>query len=83
MPSLFESMGQHVQIDICSSIVDDITREEMLHITSNKSEVTWTETERRLVRLYIAHKAMEVFILNVKLIFLSKILILFFIFGIL
>ena len=46
-------MGQRVQIgihDIGLSIVNDITREEMLYISLNKSKVIWTETRRSRVR---------------------------------
>ncbi len=53
MPSLAESMGQRVQIgihDIGLSIVNDITREEMLYISLNKSKVIWTETKKSRVR---------------------------------
>jgi hypothetical protein len=53
MPSLAESMGQRVQIgihDIGLSIVNDITREEMLYISLNKSKVIWTETRKARVR---------------------------------
>jgi hypothetical protein len=53
MPSLAESMGQRVQIgihDIGLSIVNDITREEMLYISLNKSKVIWTETRKSRVR---------------------------------
>ncbi|CAF4238145.1 unnamed protein product, partial [Adineta steineri] len=53
MPSLAESMGQRVQIgihDIGLSIVNDVTREEMLYISLNKSKVVWTETRRSRVR---------------------------------
>lgn len=46
---------------------DDITQEEMLYLTSSKSKA--------LVRPCIAHEATGVFILNVRFIFLSKILI--------
>lgn len=49
MPSLTESMGQCVQIgihDIGLSIVNDITREEMLYISLTKSKVVWTETRK-------------------------------------
>jgi hypothetical protein len=53
MPSLAESMGQRVQIgihDIGLSIVNDITRQEMLYISLNKSNVIWTETRRSRIR---------------------------------
>ncbi|CAF4060347.1 unnamed protein product, partial [Adineta steineri] len=53
MPSLAESMGQRVQIgihDIGLSIVNDVTREEMLYISLNKSKVVWTETRKSRVR---------------------------------
>ena len=53
MPSLAESMGQRVQIgihDIGLSIVNDITREEMLYISLSKSKVVWTETRKSRVR---------------------------------
>ncbi|CAF1260195.1 unnamed protein product [Adineta steineri] len=53
MPSLAESMGQRVQVgihDIGLSIVNDITREEMLYISLNKSKVVWTETRKSRVR---------------------------------
>ena len=46
-------MGQRVQIgihDIGLSIVNDITREEMLYISLNKSKVIWTETKKSRVR---------------------------------
>lgn len=44
-----ESMGQSVQIgihDIGLSVVNDITREEMLYISMSKSKVVWTETRK-------------------------------------
>lgn len=53
MPSLGEAMGQRVQIgihDIGLSIVNDVTREEMLYISLNKSKVVWTETRKSRVR---------------------------------
>ena len=53
MPSLAESMGQRIQVgihDIGLSIVNDITREEMLYISLNKSKVVWTETRKSRVR---------------------------------
>jgi hypothetical protein len=53
MPSLVESMGQRVQIgihDIGLSIVNDITREEMLYISFSKSKVVWTEIRKNRVR---------------------------------
>ena len=53
MPSLAESMGQRIQIgihDIGLSIVNDITQEEMLYISLNKSKVIWTETKKSRVR---------------------------------
>jgi hypothetical protein len=53
MPSLAESMGQRVQIgihDIGLSIVNDVTRQEMLYISLNKSNVIWTETRRSRIR---------------------------------
>jgi hypothetical protein len=53
MPSLAESMVQRVQIGIHNiglSIVNDITREEMLYISLNKSKVIWTETKESRVR---------------------------------
>ena len=53
MPSLAESMGQHIQIgihDIGVSIVNDHTREEMLYISLNKSRVIWTEMKKSRVR---------------------------------
>ncbi|CAF0886255.1 unnamed protein product [Rotaria sordida] len=72
MSSLAESMGQCVQIgihDIGLSMINDITREEMLYISLNKSKVIRTETKRSLVQPYVAHeamarKAMGFFILN-------------------
>ncbi|CAF3386362.1 unnamed protein product [Rotaria sp. Silwood1] len=48
IPALAESMGQRIQIgiyDIGISIVNDITREEILYISINKSKVIWTETK--------------------------------------
>jgi hypothetical protein len=42
MPSLTESMGHRIQIevyDIGLSIVNDIAREEILYISLNKSKV--------------------------------------------
>jgi hypothetical protein len=53
MPSLAESMGQRIQLgihDIGISIVNDITREEMLYISLNKSKVVWTEAKRSRVK---------------------------------
>jgi hypothetical protein len=53
MPSLAESMGQRIQIgihDIGISIVNDLTREEMLYISLNKSKVVWTETKKSRVK---------------------------------
>ncbi|CAF4006334.1 unnamed protein product, partial [Adineta steineri] len=53
MPSLAESMRQRIQIgihDIGLSIVNDITREEMLYISLNKSKVVWTEIRKSRVR---------------------------------
>ncbi|CAF2545662.1 unnamed protein product [Rotaria sp. Silwood2] len=44
--SMAESMDQRIQIgihDIGVSIVNDITREEMLYISLNKSKLVWTE----------------------------------------
>jgi hypothetical protein len=53
MPLLAESMGQRVQIgihDIGLSIVNDISREEMLYISLSKSKVVWTEVRKSRVR---------------------------------
>ncbi|CAF0751812.1 unnamed protein product [Rotaria sordida] len=53
MPALAEAMGQRLQIgihDIGISIVNDVTREEILYISLNKSKVIWTETKRCHVR---------------------------------
>ena len=53
MPSLAESMDQRIQVgihDIGLSIVNDMTREEMLYISLNKSRVIWTETKKSRVR---------------------------------
>ncbi len=53
MPSLAEAMGQRLQIgihDIGLSIVNDITREEMLYISLSKSKVIWTETRKSRAR---------------------------------
>lgn len=53
MPSLAETMGQRLQIgihDIGLSVVNDITREEMLYISLNKSKVVWTETRKSRAR---------------------------------
>jgi hypothetical protein len=53
MPSLAESMGQHLQVgikDIGISIVNDTKREEMLYISLNKSKVVWTETKKTRVK---------------------------------
>ena len=53
MPSLAESMGQRVQIGIHNiglSIVNDITREELLYVSLSKSKVVWTETKKSRVR---------------------------------
>lgn len=53
MPLMAEAMGQCVQIgihDIGLSIVNDITREEMLYISLSKSKVVWTETRKSRVR---------------------------------
>ena len=53
MPSLAESMSQRVQIgiqDIGLSIVNDISREEILYISLSKSKVVWTETRKSRVR---------------------------------
>ncbi|CAF3665998.1 unnamed protein product, partial [Rotaria sordida] len=61
MSSLAESMGQCVQIgihDIGLSMINDITREEMLYTSLNKSKVIRTETKRSLVQPYVAHEAM-------------------------
>ncbi|CAF1265249.1 unnamed protein product [Rotaria sordida] len=49
IPSVAEPMDQHIQIgihDIGISIVNDMTREEMLYISFNKSKVVWTETKK-------------------------------------
>jgi hypothetical protein len=46
-------MGQRLQIgihDIGLSIVNDVTREEMLYISLNKSKVIWTEMRRSRAR---------------------------------
>jgi hypothetical protein len=46
-------MGQRIQIgihDIGLSIVNDITREEIVYISLNKSKVVWTEIRRSRVR---------------------------------
>ena len=53
MPSLAESMGQHLQVgikDIGISIVNDKSHEEMLYISLNKSKVVWTETKKTRVK---------------------------------
>ena len=53
MPSLAETMGQHIHIgihDIGISIVNDMTREEMLYISFNKSKVVWTEAKKSRVK---------------------------------
>jgi hypothetical protein len=53
MPSLAESMGQRIQIgihDIGISIVNDLTRKEMLYISLNKSKVVWTKTKKSRVK---------------------------------
>ncbi|CAF0895845.1 unnamed protein product [Rotaria sp. Silwood1] len=47
--SVAESMDQRIQIgihDIGISIVNDVTREEMLYISLNKSKVVWTEIKK-------------------------------------
>ncbi|CAF2390576.1 unnamed protein product [Rotaria sp. Silwood2] len=49
IPSVAESMDQHIQIgihDIGISIVNDLTREEMFYISLNKSKVVWTEIKK-------------------------------------
>lgn len=72
MSSLTESIDQSVQIGIHGidqSIVNDITREGMLNLSSKKSKVSWIETERSFAPAYIAHEAMGAFILSVQLIF--------------
>jgi len=46
-------MGQRIQLgihDIGISIVNDITREEMLYISLNKSKVVWTEAKKSRVK---------------------------------
>jgi hypothetical protein len=46
-------MGQCIQIcihDIGISIVNDLTREEMLYISLNKSKVVWTEEKKSHVK---------------------------------
>ena len=46
-------MDQRIQIgiyDIGISIVNDITREEMLYVSLNKSKVIWTETKKSRVK---------------------------------
>jgi hypothetical protein len=46
-------MGERVQIgihDIGLSVVNDITQEEMIYISLNKSKVIWTETRKSRVR---------------------------------
>jgi hypothetical protein len=53
MPSLAESMDQSLLIgihDIGISIVNDLTREEMLYISFNKSKVVWTETKKSRIK---------------------------------
>jgi hypothetical protein len=53
MPSLAETMGQQIIMgiqDIGVSIVNDVTREEMLYISLNKSKVIWTETKKTRVK---------------------------------
>ncbi|CAF0945953.1 unnamed protein product [Adineta ricciae] len=53
IPSLAESMDQRIQIgiqDIGISIVNDITREEMLFISLNKSKTIWTEAKKSRVK---------------------------------
>jgi hypothetical protein len=60
-------LDPHVDIhDISLSIVNDITQEETFHLNSNKSILSWTETEEARFRPSIPHQAMGVFILNVN-----------------
>jgi hypothetical protein len=50
---LAEPTSQRIQIgihDIGLSIVNDITREEMLYISLNKSKVIWTEKKKARVK---------------------------------
>jgi len=53
MPSLTEPMSQYIQIslrEIGISVVNDITRDDLLYITINKSKEIWTETQNSLVK---------------------------------
>ncbi len=53
MSSIVESMDQRIQIgiyDIGISIVNDLTREEMIYISLNKSKAIWTETKKTRVK---------------------------------
>lgn len=53
MPSLSDAMSQSIEIavhDIGISIVNDITREELLYISFNRSKVIWTEAKRTRVK---------------------------------
>ncbi|CAF4129311.1 unnamed protein product, partial [Rotaria sordida] len=60
-----ESLDPLVDIhDISLSIVNDITQEETLHLNSNKSILSWAETEEARFRPSIAQQAMGVIILN-------------------
>ncbi|CAF3899768.1 unnamed protein product, partial [Rotaria magnacalcarata] len=51
--SVVEAMDQHLKIsihDIGISIVNDITHEEMLYISLNKSKAVWTEMKKNHVK---------------------------------
>ena len=53
MPLLSDSMTQSVEIavhDIGISIVNDISHEELLYISFNRSKVIWTEAKRTRVK---------------------------------
>ncbi|CAF3406435.1 unnamed protein product [Rotaria socialis] len=83
MSSLAQS-GQPAQIvfhDNGLSLVNSITEEEMLYISLNKSKVIRTKTRTCFLRPYIAHEVMGFCILNVKFVFLLKIINFFFFFA--
>jgi hypothetical protein len=53
MSTKIETMDQRIQIgihDIGISIVNDLTREEMIYISLNKSKAVWTETKKSRVK---------------------------------
>ncbi len=53
IPSLTESMSQYIQIslrEIGISVVNDITRDDLLYVTIKKSKEIWTERHKSVVK---------------------------------